>query len=150
MQRAIAILPQVSAYSHTRPGQCPCCGCGILHRHGEVQKRVKDIHETEVATMRYRCVGCKRTFAHYPQDVDRNGCRVMLKALMSPMWALGLSHRSVGCILTALGCPASRMSSWRAVQDAGKAAASGMQGCEVCLMSCMTAVATGLLYGSRC
>ena len=45
---------------------------------------------------------------------------------MSLMWALGLSHKSVGCVLTALGCPASRMSGWRAVQEAGKAAARGM------------------------
>ena len=45
---------------------------------------------------------------------------------MSLMWALGLSHRSVRCALTALGCPAYRMSGWRAVQEAGKAAARGM------------------------
>ena len=38
------------------------------------------------------------------------------------MWALGMSHRSVGCVPAALGCSVSRMSSWRAVQEAGKAA----------------------------
>ena len=42
------------------------------------------------------------------------------------MWALGLSHRSVAHLLTALGCPASRMSSWRAVQEAGRAVARDM------------------------
>ena len=40
--------------------------------------------------------------------------------------ALRLSHRSVGCVLTELGCPAYRMSSWRTVQEAGKTAARGM------------------------
>ena len=69
--------------------------------HGEVGKRVKDIHVDEVTAMRYRCVGCKRTFAHYPQGVDRNGRSVRLRGLMSLMWALGLSHRSVGCVLIA-------------------------------------------------
>ena len=45
---------------------------------------------------------------------------------MSLMWALGLSHKSVGCVLMALGCRASRMSSWRAVQGAGRATAHSM------------------------
>ena len=45
---------------------------------------------------------------------------------MPLMWALGLSRRSVGCVLTALGCLASMMSGWRAVQEAGRAAARGM------------------------
>lgn len=78
---------------------------------------------SKVAAMRYLCVGCGRAFTHYPRGVDRNGRSVRLRALMSLMWALGLSHRSVGCVLTALGCPASRMSSWRSVQEAGRAAA---------------------------
>ena len=66
MPRAIVILPQVSACPHTRPSQCPNCGCGVLHRHGEVQKRVKDTHASEITAMRYLCVGCKSTFTHYP------------------------------------------------------------------------------------
>ena len=90
---------------------CLHCGCGVLHRHGEVQKRVKNIYETEVTAIRYLCVGCKRTFTHYLHGVDRNGCSVRMRVLMSLMWALGLSHRSVGRVLTALGCPVSRMSS---------------------------------------
>lgn len=39
---------------------------------------------------------------------------------------MGLSHRSVGCVLTALGCPASRMSSWRTVQEDAKTVARSM------------------------
>ena len=41
------------------------------------------------------------------------------------MWALGLPHRSVARLLSALDRPAFRMSGWRAVWEAGKAAASG-------------------------
>ena len=59
MQREIAIPPQVSAYSAARPSQCPYCGGGIFHRHGEVRTRVKDIYVAAVAAMRYFCVGCK-------------------------------------------------------------------------------------------
>ena len=46
--------------------------------------------------------------------------------MMSLMWALGLSHISMGCVLMAMGCPASRMSSWRAVQEVGSAAGCGI------------------------
>ena len=88
----------------------------ILHKHGEVSKSVKDIYMDEVAAMRYRCVDCKREFTRFPPDVDRSEHSIRLRAVMSLMWALGLSHRSVGCVLTALGYLASRMSSWRAVQ----------------------------------
>ena len=81
---------------------------------------------SEVAAIRYLCVGCKSTFTHYPQDVDRNGCSVRLRALMSLMWALELSRRSALHPLSAPECPASRMSSWRTVQEAGRTAARGM------------------------
>ena len=126
MPRGRAILPQVNTYPRAQSIHCPYCECGVLHRHGEVSKSVKDIYVSEVAVMRYLCVGCKRAFTHYTQGVDRNGRRARLISLMSLMWALGLSHRSVGCVLTALGCTASRMSSWRAVQEAGRAATRGM------------------------
>ena len=39
-----AILPQVNTYPSARPNRCPRFGCGTLHRHGEINKRVKDIH----------------------------------------------------------------------------------------------------------
>lgn len=94
MQRVRAILTQINIYPHTRPNRCPYCGCGILHRHGEVGKRVKDIYVSEVIAMRYLCVGCGRSFTRYPRMLDRNGCSVSLRALMSLIWALGLSHRS--------------------------------------------------------
>ena len=54
MQRAIAILPQLNAYPHTRSSRCPYCG-GVLHRRrGKVRKRVKDIYMMdEVMAARY-------------------------------------------------------------------------------------------------
>ena len=103
MPRVRATLLQVNTCPRSCPSQCPYCGCGILHKHGEVSKRVKDIYVDEVAAMRYRCVGYKRSFTRYPQGVDRNGCSVRIRALMSLMWALGLSYRSEGCVLTGPG-----------------------------------------------
>lgn len=76
--------------------------------------------------MRYRRVGCGRTFTRYPQGVDRNGHSVRLRALMSLMWAPGLSHRSGAHPLYAPECPAYRVSGWRAVQEADRAGARGM------------------------
>ena len=76
--------------------------------------------------MRYRCVGCKRALTQYPQGVDRDGCGVRLRALMSLMWPLGMSHRAAGCVLMALGQPASRISGWRAVQVAMGVGAGGL------------------------
>ena len=70
----------------------------------------------EVTAVRYRCVGCKRTFTHYPPGVDRNGCSVRLGALMSLIWALGMSHRSVAHLLSGLERPVFRICNWRAMQ----------------------------------
>ena len=63
MLRAIAILPQVSAYPHICARQCPYCGGGILHRYVEARKRVKDIYVKAVMTMIYSCAGCARISA---------------------------------------------------------------------------------------
>lgn len=80
----------------------------------------------QAAGKRRRCVGYKRTFTRYPQGVDRSGHSVRLSALMPLMWALGLSHRSVAHLLSALERPASMMSGWRAVQEADRAATRGL------------------------
>ena len=50
--------------------------------------------------MRYLCVDCGRAFTHYPKGVDRNGCSVRMRALMSLIWALGLSRRPVSHMLS--------------------------------------------------
>ena len=60
-------------YAAHYPRQCPYCEGGILHRHGEVSKCFKDIPMSDVIAMHYRCVGCGRSFTHYPQGVDHNG-----------------------------------------------------------------------------
>ena len=44
MERVRAILPQANIYSHIRTSRCSRGG-GILHRHGEIGKRVMDMGE---------------------------------------------------------------------------------------------------------
>ena len=65
--------------------------------------------------MRGRCVGRKRDIHALFTGYYRNGCSVRLRALRSLMWAFGMLHRLVDFVLTALGCPAPRMSGWRAM-----------------------------------
>lgn len=57
--------------------------------------------------MRYRCVGCERTFAHYSQEIDRSEHSVRLRALMTLMRTLGLSHKAVAHLMSAVERPAS-------------------------------------------
>lgn len=122
MPRVRFTVPQVKSHPDTRPSSCPHCGSSYLHRHGSVTKPITDLHVSEVTVHRYRCCDCKRTFRHYPDGVDRHNQSLRLRGLAALSWALGLSHRSVGHMLCALGCELSRMSSWRDVQELGSGA----------------------------
>lgn len=105
MPRISAILPKVNIYPHARASRCSYCGCGILYKYGGVQKRIKDLYVPEDAAMRYRCVRYERAFTHYPQGVDRSGCSVRLRAVMSLMWVLGLSAQVCGMRADGAGMP---------------------------------------------
>ena len=122
MPRVRFTLPQVKLHPDTRPAACSHCGSVYLHRHGTVAKPITDLYLDEVTVHRYRCTGCKRTFRHYPAGVDGHDQSLRVRGLAALVWALGLSHRSVGHMLCALGCELSRMSSWRDVQEAGAGA----------------------------
>ncbi len=66
-------------------------------------------------------------FRHYPKGVDRHTQSRRLRAFAALSWALGLPLRSATHILAALGCGVSRMSVWRAVQEAGANALAGLR-----------------------
>ena len=125
MPRVRFTLPQVKLSPDTRPAACPYCGSVYLTRHGQVTKRLSDLHISEITVHRYRCCDCGRTFRHYPQGVDRHDQSHRLRGLAALCWALGLSLRSVSHLLSALGCDLSRMSVWRDVQAAGTSALGG-------------------------
>ena len=119
MPRVRFSLPEVKKYPDSRPSSCPYCAGVAFHKHARLEKPIKDLYIKRVAVVRYRCVDCGRTFRRYPSGVDRHTQSKRLRAVSALSWALGLSHRSVGHLLTALGCQLSRMSSWRDVQEAG-------------------------------
>lgn len=122
MPRVRFTLPEVKEYPDARPSSCPHCAGVAFHKHALVEKPIKDLYIKRVEVVRYRCADCGRTFRHYPEGVDRHTQSKRLRAVAALSWALGLSHRSVGHLLTALGCELSPMSSWRDVQEAGKLA----------------------------
>ena len=119
MPRIRFTLPEVKQKPDERPSTCPRCGGVVFHKHGVLDKAIKDLYISRVPVVRYRCVDCGGTFRSYPEGVDRHTQSKRLRALSELSWALGLSHRSVSHLLTALGCKLSRMSSWRDVQESG-------------------------------
>ena len=122
MPRPRFIPPTVKSQPDSRPTSCPhCCGF-ILRGHGSVSKRIEDIRLAEVTVARYRCADCGRAFRHYPEGVDSHVQSRRLRAVAALSWALGLSLRSVSSLMFVLGCEMSRMSVWRAVQEAGEGA----------------------------
>ena len=120
MSRVRFMLCKVKTCPDARPSACPYCSGVIFHRHGQVEKRIKDLYVKSVTVIRYRCVDCGRTFRVYPEGVDRHRQSKRLRGLAALSWALGLSHRSVSHLLRALGRELSRMSGWRDVQEAGR------------------------------
>ena len=122
------LLPKVKRKPDERPSSCPRCGGVVFHKRGQVDKGIKDLYISRVTVVRYRCVECGGTFRRYPEGVDRHTQSKRLRALSALSWALRLSHRSVGHLLTALGCELSRMSSWRDVQEAGAGAKRALSG----------------------
>ena len=110
MPRVRFTLPEVNRYPDARPSSCPHCARVAFHKHARLEKPIKDLYIERVTVIRYKCVDCGGTFRSYPDGVDGRAQSKRLRALAALSWALGLSHRSVGHLLTALGCELSRMS----------------------------------------
>ena len=127
MPRVRFNLPPVKTYPDSRPTNCPCCGGGILNKHGAASKPIRDIHVKAATAVRYLCTECRRAFRHCPEGVDRHVQSKRLRAFAALMWALGLSLRSVTQVLAMLDCELSRMSVWRDVQEAGSNALSSLR-----------------------
>ena len=113
-------LPKVERRNTQRPKECKYCQGEILQSWGQVNKRVKDTKVRNVKVYRYRCASCRRSFRHYPDGITRAMQSVRLKKLIVIIWSLGLSYRSVSCLLSVFGIACSRMSGWRDVQQAGE------------------------------
>lgn len=115
------VIPDVNASPTDRPRSCPYCEGVILHRHGALEKPIKDHRSERVEVHRYKCLSCERTFRHYPSGVsgkDQSQRTVVLAALM---YALGLSCSAASHVLGALGAGISKMSVWRDAMESGEA-----------------------------
>jgi hypothetical protein len=119
------IVPEVNLRPTARPRACPHCKKFILHRHGTVQKPIKDHEVREVRAHRYKCVPRERTFRHYPGGVagkDQSRRTVVLAALM---YGLGLPCSAASHLLEALGVEVSKITVWQDAQEAGEALREG-------------------------
>ena len=116
---AIIVLqvPKVKRRMEIRPQQCPYCQGETFQRWGKVKKPVKDNRYRSVQVYRYRCCHCQRTFRHYPPGVDRADQTERLRKLISILWVMGLSLRSVPLALSAFNLSLSHTTVWRDLQE---------------------------------
>jgi len=120
MLRLRFLLPPVKSGEEGRPTSCPYCRRDTFQRHGVAPKPIKDLRLPQVQVIRYLCTGCRRTFRHYPQGVDRHDQSKRTRALCALLWGLGLSLEAVSQVVSSLGCPLARMTVWRDVQELGQ------------------------------
>jgi transposase-like protein len=113
MSIVVLRLPDVKGKSEERPEKCPYCKGEIFQRWGEVSKPVRDSQLRQVKVYRYYCCGCKRTFRHYPEGVDRADQTLRLRKLAALCWTLGLSYRGVTAVFGAFGISVCYMTVWR-------------------------------------
>jgi transposase len=105
--------PVVKRKTETRPRQCPYCEGNTSQRWGKVRKPVRDHEIRTVQVYRYRCCGCRRTFRHYPQGVERSDQTERLRKLAALFWVLGMSLRGVQTALGVFGVSISATTVWR-------------------------------------
>ena len=98
MPRVRFTLPEVKQKPDARPSSCPRCGGVVFHKHGQVEKEIKDLYISRVTVFRYRCVDCGGTFRRYPEGMDRHTQSKRLGAL-----AALSGYKSVSSMLNGLG-----------------------------------------------
>jgi hypothetical protein len=84
------------------PERCPACGNATFHRHGLVDKSIRDTRFDEVRPRRIQCTECEHTLRVYPEGVTARDQSERLRALSIFLWLLGVSYRGVAEVLTGL------------------------------------------------
>ena len=113
------VVPQVKAAPVARPPSCPRCQSPLMHQHQRVGKAIIDTQIHQVVALRYRCLGCGRTFRHYPEGVCAYRQSQRLMGLAALLWALGLSMSATSHVLHALEAGIHKSSVLRDVHRAG-------------------------------
>lgn len=109
-------LPDVKTVAEKRPGQCPGCGCPVLQRWGSVTKPVIDPYLQAVVVYRYRCLGCHKTFRHYPAGISAADQTDRMRFLCALIWKIGASLRQTTGILGIWQRAVCHMTVWRDIQ----------------------------------
>jgi len=116
-------VPEVQSRPLDRPSRCPKCGGQILYKaQVHPRKRFIDTKISDVATVRYGCSTCGKTFHHYPKGVTRKQQSARVVVLATLMCVLGLSYEATAKILELLGAGVSKATVWRDVKEMGLAA----------------------------
>ena len=115
------VVPEVNETATDRPDACRSCGHWRLHRHGSVEKPIRDHQVSQVRVQRYKCAGCGRTFRHYPRGVTAQDQSQRTVVLAAVLYGLGLSCSAGAAFLSAMGVSIGRMSVWRDARAAGEA-----------------------------
>jgi transposase-like protein len=115
-------LPRVESTEPVEPQACPYgCGCEHFKKHGKESqgKSIRDTEHKTVASQRWRCVKCHRTFRTYPSGISQAQQSDRLKAMSILLYVLGLSYGGVSDFLEALGVGIGKTTVYDNAQAAG-------------------------------
>lgn len=115
-------LPHVEDSVPVTPEECPYgCGCQHFKKHGKerVREHIRDTQHEQVASQRWRCVNCNRTFRTYPPGISNAQQSNRLKAMSILLYVLGLSYGGVSDFLEALGVGIGKTTVYENAQAAG-------------------------------
>ena len=119
-------LPKIMPDVYEELEECPKEGCNGRHFKPHSlkgkKKAVRDLLHQEVASFRWRCLKCKRTFRVYPQGVSGAQQSDRLKGITVLLYVLGLSYGGVSDFTVAMGCGVSKTTVYNNVQEAGEKA----------------------------
>jgi len=115
-------FPRVENTTPTIPEECRYgCGCQHFKKHGKESQRenIRDTEHKRVASQRWRCVKCNRTFRTYPPGISNAQQSNRLKAISVLLYVLGLSYGGVADFLEALGIGIGKTTVYDNAQAAG-------------------------------
>lgn len=111
------IIPSVKE-SAQASRRCPYCDSMRGHIHQTRSHSLVDTRLGRVRKLRLQCSSCQRTWTSQPEGVKAHFQRSQrVRALNVLLYALGLSYAAVAQVLTALGAPESKASSYRDLVD---------------------------------
>lgn len=116
-------IPKVEPDVMDAPDVCPypdCDGRYFKIHQQHCDKPLRDTKCSQVNTVRWKCLRCKRTHRVYPKGVSKAHHSDRLKGLATLFYLLGFSYGGVEDALVALECPLGKTTVYRDVQASGE------------------------------